>query len=134
MYDLMGYEGAQYVPTSGAFLELVDCVVKLCVGLVLVYSITLKGIVYLILVVPHDDMHLSLQSGGKTALTMASEEGHMECVLVLLENSADANMQNKVIGVIKHCVHAMQHVPIVPRHVHRNPIVCMHVHAMLSND
>ena len=45
---------------------------------------------------------------------MASLAGHMECVQVLLDKGADANMQNKVSGVIIHCVHAMQHAPRVP--------------------
>ena len=49
MYDLMGYEGALFDPPSGAFLVLVECVVELCVVLVLVYS--LMGSVYLTLVV-----------------------------------------------------------------------------------
>ena len=45
----------------------------------------------------------------------ASEAGHMECVQVLLDKGADVNcMQNRVSGVIIHCVHAMQHVPRVP--------------------
>ena len=57
-------------------------------------------------------MHLSLQ-GGWTALMKALEAGHMECVQVLLDKGADVNMQNKVSGVIIHCVHAMQHVPRV---------------------
>ena len=58
-------------------------------------------------------MHLSLQ-GGWTALMVASKAGHMECVQMLLGKGADVNMQKKVSGVIIHCVHAMQHVPIVP--------------------
>ena len=58
-------------------------------------------------------MHLSLQDGW-TALMMASNAGHMECVQVLLDKGADVNMQNKVSGLILHCVHAMQHVPRVP--------------------
>ena len=58
-------------------------------------------------------MHLSLQDGW-TALMKASQAGHMECVQVLLDKGADVNMQNKVSGVIIHCVHAMQHVPRVP--------------------
>ena len=58
-------------------------------------------------------MHLSLQD-GRTALMMASEAGQVECVKVLLDRGAEVNMQNKVIGVIIHCVHAMQHVPRVP--------------------
>ena len=39
MYDLMGFEGALYVPSS--LLVLVEFVVELCVGLVLVYSLSL---------------------------------------------------------------------------------------------
>ena len=58
-------------------------------------------------------MHLSLQF-RETALMKASEAGHMECVQVLLDKGADANIQNEVSGVIIHCVHAMQHVPRVP--------------------
>ena len=45
---------------------------------------------------------------------MASQAEHMECVQVLLDKSADVNMQSEVSGVIIHCVHAMQHVPRVP--------------------
>ena len=41
MYDIMGYEGALFVPPSGAFLVLVECVVELGVVLVLVYSLSL---------------------------------------------------------------------------------------------
>ena len=41
VYDLMGYEGALFDPPSGAFLVLVECVVELCVVLVLVYSLSL---------------------------------------------------------------------------------------------
>ena len=59
-------------------------------------------------------MHLSLQSGGKTALMRASVAGHMECVKVLLDKGAEVNIQDKVNGVIIHGVHAMQHVPRVP--------------------
>ena len=44
----------------------------------------------------------------------ASEAGQVECVKVLLDRGAEVNMQNKVIGVIIHCAHAMQHVPRVP--------------------
>ena len=58
-------------------------------------------------------MHLSLQI-GETALMMALEKGHMECVKLLLDKGADVNMQPWVSGVIIHCVHAMQHVPRVP--------------------
>ena len=58
-------------------------------------------------------MHLSLQDGW-TALMMASKAGHMEFVQVLLDKGADANIQDRVSGVIIHCVHAMQHVPRVP--------------------
>ena len=38
VYDIMGHEGALYVPSSGAFLVLVECVVEQYVMLVLVYS------------------------------------------------------------------------------------------------
>ena len=59
-------------------------------------------------------MHLSLLQDGGTALMKASKAGHLECVQVLLDKDADVNMQNKVSGVIIHCVHAMQHVPKIP--------------------
>ena len=36
-YDIMVYEGALYVPHSGDFLVLAECVVELCVVLVLVH-------------------------------------------------------------------------------------------------
>ena len=55
----------------------------------------------------HDDMHLSLQNGC-TALMMALE--NVECVKVLVDKGAEVNMQDKVSGIIIHCVHAMQHV------------------------
>ena len=41
VYDIMRYEGALYVPPSGDFFVLVECVVELCVVLVLVYSLSL---------------------------------------------------------------------------------------------
>ena len=41
MYNIMGYEEALYVPSSGAVLVLVECVVELCVMLVLVCSLSL---------------------------------------------------------------------------------------------
>ena len=40
-------------------------------------------------------MHLSFQYGW-TALMVASESGHVECVTVLLDRGAEVNMQNKV--------------------------------------
>ena len=40
MYD-MRYVEALFVPPSGAFLVFVECVVELCVMLVLVYSLSL---------------------------------------------------------------------------------------------
>ena len=43
----------------------------------------------------HYDMHLPFQD-GRTALMRASGSGHMECVKVLLDRSADVNMQDKV--------------------------------------
>ena len=58
-------------------------------------------------------MHLLLQD-GLTTLIKASQTGKVECVKVLLDRGAVVNMQDKVIGVIIHCVHAMQHVPRVP--------------------
>ena len=42
----------------------------------------------------------------------ASAAGQVECVKVLLDRGAEVNMQDKVIGVIIHCVHAMQHVEL----------------------
>ena len=53
-------------------------------------------------------MHLSIQNGW-TALMKASEAGQVECVKLLLDRGTEVNMQNKVSGVIIHCVHAMVH-------------------------
>ena len=61
-------------------------------------------------------MHLSLQ-GGQTALMMAYYSGHIECAKMLVEKGAQVNIQGPTVslsGVIIHCVHAMQHVAIVP--------------------
>ena len=44
----------------------------------------------------------------------ASEVGQVESVNVLLDRGAQVNMQNKVSGVIIHCVHAIQHASRVP--------------------
>ena len=41
VHDIMGHEGALYVPPSDVFLVLVECVFELCVVLVLVYSLSL---------------------------------------------------------------------------------------------
>ena len=41
MYDIMRYEEALFLPSSGAFLVLVECAVELCVVLVLMYSLSL---------------------------------------------------------------------------------------------
>ena len=41
VYDIMGHEGALFVPPSGAFFVLVECVAELCVGPVLVNSLSL---------------------------------------------------------------------------------------------
>ena len=49
-------------------------------------------------------MHLTLQN-GRTALTVASQEGKVECVMMLLDRGAEVNLQDKVSGVIIHCVH-----------------------------
>ena len=38
VYDIMGFEGALFVPPSCSILVLVECVVELCKELVLVYS------------------------------------------------------------------------------------------------
>ena len=46
-------------------------------------------------------MHLPLQDGW-TALIKASEAGHMECVMVLLDKGAEVNMQRIVSDVIMH--------------------------------
>ena len=40
---------------------------------------------------------VSLQDGW-TALMVASQEGHVECVRMLLDRGAEVNMQNKVSG------------------------------------
>ena len=60
-------------------------------------------------------MHISLQD-GQTALMLASVAWCIGCVKVLLDKGAKVNMQNKVSGVVMHCVHvhAMQHVSRVP--------------------
>ena len=44
----------------------------------------------------------------------ASWAGQVECVKVLLDKDVQVNMQDKVSGVIIHCVRAMQHIPRVP--------------------
>ena len=38
---------------------------------------------------------------------LASKAGKVECVKVILDRSAEINMQHKVSGVIIHCVHAI---------------------------
>ena len=38
---------------------------------------------------------LLLLQNGETALMKASEKGHMECVKVLVDGSADVNVQSK---------------------------------------
>ena len=56
----------------------------------------------------------------------------MECVWLLLDMGAEVNVRDKVSGVIINCVHAMQHVPGVPRSEgYKNPFYC--IHAMLFN-
>ena len=57
-------------------------------------------------------IHLSLQDGW-AALMMASQNGQVECVKMLLDQGAEINMQKQVSGVIIHCVYAMHHVPRV---------------------
>ena len=41
VYDIIRYAEALFIPPCGAFLVLVKCVVKLCVMLVHVYSLSL---------------------------------------------------------------------------------------------
>ena len=50
-------------------------------------------------------MHLSLQ-WGKTALMMAYDRGHIECVKMLVDKGAQVNIQDTVSlsCVIIHCV------------------------------
>ena len=50
-------------------------------------------------------MHLSLQ-WGQTALMMAYDRGHIECVKMLVDKGAQVNIQDTVSlsGVIIHCV------------------------------
>ena len=43
VYHIIEHEGELYGPPSGVCLVLVECVVVQCVGLVLVYSITLMS-------------------------------------------------------------------------------------------
>ena len=57
----------------------------------------------------HECIRLSLQDGS-TTLMAASENGQVECVAMLLDRGAEVKLQNKVSGVIVHCVHAMQHI------------------------
>ena len=45
---------------------------------------------------------------------IASVTRHMDCVKVLLDKGAEINIQDKVSGIILHCVHAMQHIHRVP--------------------
>ena len=65
------------------------CILSYLQCVILFVSITL------ILAVLHDDMLLSLQN-KKTALIMAVERGHLECVIVLLNGGAEVNVQSKV--------------------------------------
>ena len=44
---------------------------------------------------------------------VASQEGQMECVKMLIDRGAQVDIQEEVSGVIIHWVHAMQHVPTV---------------------
>ena len=110
VYGIMRHEGALYVPPSGAFLVLVECVVELCVRPVLVNFLSLSCIWHWWY--SDDHIHLSFKDGW-TALMRASKAGQLECVKVLLDKGAEVNMQSWVSGVIIHCVNAMQHVPEV---------------------
>ena len=40
---------------------------------------------------------ISVQQGGKTALMMAAEKGHLECSSILIASGADVNTATKVI-------------------------------------
>ena len=64
----------------------------------------------------------------------ASMKGHIECVTVLLDKDAKINMQDRVSGVVIHFVHVTRVPRCDSRHMHKNPIVCIHVHAMLLNN
>ena len=82
-------------------------------------------------------MHLSLQDRW-TALMSASLAGHMECVKVLLDKGAEANIQDTVSGLIIHCMQCSLYPesPVVNEDVYRT-LFCtysVHVHAMLFND
>ena len=41
---------------------------------------------------------------------VATQEGHVECVKMLLDRGAEVDVQEEVSGVIIQGVHAMQHV------------------------
>ena len=45
---------------------------------------------------------------------VASEEGQVKGLKMLLDKGADIDMQKKVSGVIINCVHVMQNIPRVP--------------------
>ena len=92
---------------------LAECVVKLWCWSFCTVTLNSKSVI-IKYVYTNEDMHLTLQN-GTTALMLASNEGKVECVEMLLDRGADMNMQDKVSGVIIHCVHAMQHIPRVPR-------------------
>ena len=44
---------------------------------------------------------------------VASLNGQVECMKMLLDRGAEVNKQKKVSGVIIHCVYAMHYVPRV---------------------
>ena len=44
----------------------------------------------------------------------ASFAGNIECVRMLLDRSAEVNIQDKVSGVVIQWVHVMQHIRGVP--------------------
>ena len=88
-------------------LPVEECAVELCGLLVLVYChFMFISRLYLTLVV-----HAWIQSlqDGWTTLMVASQEGQVECVKMLVNRGAEINMQKTVSGVIVHSVHAMQH-------------------------
>ena len=71
-----------------------------------------------------DSTPMMIWQWGWTALIKASEAGQVECVKVLLDRGSKVNMQQKVSGVIIHCVPAMKHPesPVVNHNVYKGTL------------